>query len=961
MLIGALALFCSNSLYAQNYNFTSYNLKEGLPQSQVSVIFQAANRMLWLGTYGGLSCFDGTQFTSYGKADGLYSNTISGITEDALGRIIVGTANGINVVENGKVKKLASSRSVHALYKAPDGVVWGITEGKLFRLHQDKMEFVPLDGEHRATTINADQHGRLYTAVRGSGIFVLQKGVWKKHITFNPDFSDYYIAKLLFDKKEPSRLYVVTFRKGIFLYENGVLVTFFSRPDILAYFDADLDSHHNIWLGTEKGAYLITPDKKVTSFNEQNGLTNNRIAAVLNDAENNIWMSSFTNGIFKYEGNEFIRYDRFKGQHMAYPINGLAVDKQNRLWVSTFSSKVFRYDGHAVTQQVPAFFNNKSIYFLTADREQNIVVSIQNQGLWQYDGRKFNQIPQTERANFSSLAQDEEGGLYLGDMTAVTFLHKGKTEKIAGFSGWVSCLYAYGGDSILVGTTSGVYLIKDRKLQSSFNIPGLRDAYVLCILKQRNYILFATLGDGIIVYDLKSRKLSKYRTVNGLNSNDVYTLTTDSQGIVWAGTGRGINKLKPRKAPDPYIILSNNSPIVECNQNALINYAGEILVGTTGGVILCNTSPSVNKHAVPSVFFQKINAYHKTDNKKDTSLFITLQQHEPLMFSYKHNHVSISYKGIFLTNPRNVVYRYRLVGVDNTFSKATTNTQAEYSVLQPGKYTFQVYAEANGKKSATQQIHFLIVPPFYEMWWFKATVIVVCILLLWTTMYAIFKRKEQKKKEHEQIKLKEQKKIRKQTAEDFHDDIGNKLTRINVLSEILDKKIDGQQQEEEKELVRLIKENAGLLYNGTKDILWALDPKSDNLYEIMQHIKDFCVDLFQGTPVKFSMEGLLPEHKEVYMSMEQNRNLTLVFKETLNNVLKHAMANEVCIQINRNDQMRGIEILITDDGTGFDLQQRRKGNGLKNMENRCKRIHVLFNMTSSPGKGTCVRLYLPFR
>lgn len=961
-----LVVFIPKSLlWAQNYNFTNYNLKEGLPQSQVTVIFQASNRLLWLGTNGGVSCFDGNTFTSYSKADGLLSNNINCIAEDPQHRIIIGSDNGINIIEKGEVKKVVASRRVTSLQKALDGTIWGISDRKLFRLRNNKMEFQPFE-YGKATIINADSKGRLYAAVRGFGILALKEGKWEKHLSFSPDISDNYVVKLLFDKKNAGRLYIVTLRKGIFTYEKGGIAPFYSNPTIEGYFDADIDSDQNIWIATMKGAYLLSPDKNVIAFNSQNGLTDNRIAAIFNDAENNIWISSFTDGIFKYESDAFIKYDKYKGQHIAFPVSGLAVDKHQDLWVSTFTNGVFKFDGNNITRPEASLFNNKNIYFLGADNEQNIVVSLQNQGLWKHDGKEFSQVPFTEGTNIGAFAQDAEGAFYLGEMTSVIYLKNHYLEKISGFKGWVSCLYNYAKDSVLLGTSSGVYLIKDKKIQPKFNIQALNEVYVLCILKQGNNILFSTLGDGIVIYNTSTKKTVKITTLNGLNSNDVYSLVLDKKGFLWASTGRGINKLKQKgntgKYESVYEIIGNNSPIVECNQNALVNYGDNIIVGTTSGVMLCSTNQIQQKTNAPFIFLQKINVYHKTNKEKDTSLYISENTREPLKFNFNQNHVSISYKGISLSNPQNIRYRYKLIGLDNEFSNPIASTEVEYSVLKPGSYTFQVYAEINGQKSAVQQFSFVIVPPFYDMWWFKILAVALFILLLWAIIYGIFKKREQKKKQIEQIKLHEQAKIRKQTAEDFHDDIGNKLTRINVLSEILDKKIDGNKKEE-KELVRLIKQNADLLYTGTKDILWALDPKSDNLFEIMQHIQHFGIDLFQGTDVAFEMEGISPELKSNYMSMEQNRNLTLVFKELLNNILKHAKATQATIHIT-NKQDNGVEVLVKDNGIGFDIQSRtygtqrsQLGHGLKNVESRCQRINASFNLASTPGKGTQITLF----
>ncbi|WP_293302157.1 two-component regulator propeller domain-containing protein [Pedobacter sp. UBA4863] len=961
MLIKLFSIFVRNLLFllllpqallwAQNYNFTNYNLKEGLPQSQVSVIFQASNRLLWLGTNGGLSCFDGNTFTSYSKADGLLSNNINCITEDAQHRIIIGSNNGINVVEKGLVKKIAANRPITNLHRALDGTIWGISDRKLFRLRNNKMEFQ--DPEYdSATTINVDSKGNLYVALRGLGVLVLKGEKWKKYIDFPKEISDNYVVKLLFDKKNQQRLYIITLRKGIFIYENGRLIPFYSNTAIEAYFDADIDANQNIWIATMKGAYLLAPDKSLIVFNSQNGLTDNRIAAVFNDAENNIWISSFTDGIFKFDGNAFIKYDRYKGRHIGFPISGLAVDKHQNLWVSTFNNGVFKFDGNVITQPDSSLFSNKNIYLLGSDNDQNIIVSLQNQGLWKHDGKRFAQVPFTEGINISAFVQDTAGAFYLGEMTSIIYLKNHMFEKISGFKGWVSCLYNYAKDSILLGTSSGAYLIKDKKIQYQFNIPALNDMYVLCIIKQENHILFSTLGDGIISYNTKTKKTAKITTLKGLNSNDVYSLLFDKKGFLWASTGRGINKLKPNRNTGEYEVITKNSPIVECNQNALVKYGDDIIVGTTSGVMLCNTAQIQQKNNAPFVFLQKINAYHKTNKEKDTSFYINESAQGPLQLNFNQNHVSISYKGISLNNPQNINYRYKLIGLDNEFSKPITSTEVEYSVLKPGSYTFQVYAEVSGQKSAVHQFSFVIVPPFYDMWWFKLLVIALFIFLLWAIIYSIFKKREQKKKQIEQIKLQEQAKIRKQTAEDFHDDIGNKLTRINVLSEILDKKIN-EQQADQKKLIRMIKENAGFLYTGTKDVLWALDPKSDNFYEIMQHIRDFGIDLFQDTTVSFQMEDVQEQYRQRHMSMEQNRNLTLIFKEILTNILKHAHANKVTISV-FEEANKTIKIQVIDDGIGFDLNEIKQGQGLENIKTRCKRINAGLVIKSGIKNGTSI-------
>jgi len=947
-IISFILLF-SLKLSAQSYNFTNYSLKDGLPQSQVMVIYQAKDRTLWLGTYGGVSNFDGKIFTSYSKADGLGSNSINCILEDDHNQVYFGTEAGINVLKKGKISTLFSGKSVSHLLKDKQGVIWGITERKLFKIEKSKIIFYSI-ADKSINTINADQSGNLYAAVAEKGIYQLINGKWIIYQELPHELSSLSISKILFDRKIKNKVYLLTYRSGVYILEAGSAKLFFKNSSIDTYYSLAQDDKANMWVGSEKGAYLIHKNGLVTNFNGENGLSDNQVNEIFRDAENNIWISCFSDGIYKYEGDAFIRYNKFKGQNVGYPISGIAADKKGDLWFGTYNKGIFKYDGKNVTNIDHPIFKDKKIYFVYADRAKNIWISTYGNGVWKYDGQKFSQILKPVRFDNSAIAEDNEGGIWINGLKSSTYLKDGKIEKIMGFDGYSSCIFPFSKDSVLLGTSNGITLIRNKKVDTTFHIRSLSNIHVLGIIKHGDNFVFATLGDGIVTWNTKTKAIKRYVVADGLNSNDIYSLATDNKNNLWAGTGRGINKLTFDKVQRRYEVFRDHPLIVECNQNAIINYKNSILVGTISGLVQCKiVAPNENKNS-PFIHIQQVVVYHKSDRSKDLSIDLDKQKTSFYKLEYNQNHIAISFKGVYLTNPESVLYRYKLVGIDNDFSKPVPNTEIEYSAVRPGSYTFQVYAIANGQQSNIEQFSFTIVPPYYDTVLFKIIAFLVLIFLIWLIFYLIFKTRERKKHQLEKLKLKEQEKIRKQTAEDFHDDIGNKLTRINVLSEILDKKVDGTEKEQ-KELIRLIRENAGLLYTGTKDILWALDPHSDNLFEILLHIKNFGVDLFQNTGVDFIMEGVLVKYQKLHLSMEFNRNLTLIFKEMLNNVLKHAKATQVLIMVIETDH-NAINILTTDDGVGFDLETVERGRGLNNIQTRCKRIKSTFQISSIKGKGT---------
>jgi signal transduction histidine kinase len=87
--------------------------------------------------------------------------------------------------------------------------------------------------------------------------------------------------------------------------------------------------------------------------------------------------------------------------------------------------------------------------------------------------------------------------------------------------------------------------------------------------------------------------------------------------------------------------------------------------------------------------------------------------------------------------------------------------------------------------------------------------------------------------------------------------------------------------------------------------------------------------------------------------MEYKQNLLLMFKEAINNAIKHSSCKKLTLEASyRNDV---IEIILKDDGQGFDFDAVKFGNGIKNMENRAKKLKGELSWNSEPNKGTTVK------
>ncbi len=168
--------------------------------------------------------------------------------------------------------------------------------------------------------------------------------------------------------------------------------------------------------------------------------------------------------------------------------------------------------------------------------------------------------------------------------------------------------------------------------------------------------------------------------------------------------------------------------------------------------------------------------------------------------------------------------------------------------------------------------------------------------------------------ELERVKLAENERVRKLAAEDLHDEFGNKLTRISLLTELIKARLNGHGSEVE-DLLTKISDNSNQLYQGTKDFIWSINPENDSVYEVAVRLKDFGDDIFDKTDVRFNVSGISESLKPLMLSMGHSRHLMLLFKEAMSNVLKHAGASEVTLRF--SVRMGEVAISLADNGKGI--------------------------------------------
>lgn len=205
----------------------------------------------------------------------------------------------------------------------------------------------------------------------------------------------------------------------------------------------------------------------------------------------------------------------------------------------------------------------------------------------------------------------------------------------------------------------------------------------------------------------------------------------------------------------------------------------------------------------------------------------------------------------------------------------------------------------------------------------------------------------------EQVKLEEREIMRKKSAQDFHDEAGNKLTRISLLTEIAKSK---SQDEEILSFLEKVELETKDLASGMRDFIWVLDPAKDALSDTLMRLRDFGNALFDLTEIEFESSGFDIILNQINLAFEEKRHILLIFKEAMNNTLKYAGAKKVTLNVEVNE--REMCITLVDDGIGFDIQSISTGYGLENMRSRAKKINADILIDSRIGNGTKICLQM---
>jgi signal transduction histidine kinase/ligand-binding sensor domain-containing protein len=714
------------------------------------------------------------------------------------------------------------------------------------------------------------------------------------------------------------------------------------------------DTSGNLWLGWSTG--LMRLDRHgLTTYDAADGLKSLAILALGENREGKLYVGGAGFFLSQFDGKGFqtIRPPLPPNAGAIWTSNEAFQDHTGEWWFLT-NEKLYRFAAspnfNELAQQRPlATYTSRDglkgnqMFHIFEDSKGDLWVSTRGStpaqlGLsrWDRATEKFYTFSSAEGfpsgKEPSSFAEDRDGTLWLG------FYEGGLVHYANGrFTEFTTA------DGLPDGVITALHLDRQGRLWMASSLSGL-----------------SHLDDSTADHP----RFVNYSTDNGLSSNNVRSLTEDFYGNLYAGTARGVDKLSPDlKHIQHYSVREGLT--ADFVNIAFRDKSGVLWFGTPNG--LSRLAPEADHNAAaPPVWLGSLRIAGENHPLPE----LGVAEISDLELSPTQNNLQIEFFGVDFNAGETLRYQYMLEGADKDWSAPTEQRTVNYANLASGSYRFLVRAvNADGVSSAhPASISLRVWPPFWRRWWFIALAALVFGSIVFALdRYRIARLDERRRAEEALRRTKEERlveleRVRTRIATDLHDDIGSSLTQIVILSEVAQQHVNGTDGPLAEPLTKITTVSNELV-EAMSDIVWAINPKKDHLSDLVQRMRRFASDIFAPCQIRFNLHALTADDR-LQLGANMRRELFLIFKECVNNIAKHSGCTEADVEFYQEGG--SLVLKLSDNGKGFDLaavsehaRTLRGGNGLLSMRRRAEELGGTFEMSSSAGEGTSVKLKVP--
>ena len=948
------------------YHFDSWTTQNGLPYNRINGILQTHDGYLWFATADGLVRYDGIRFTVFnaGNSPGLKSNRCVALYEDAEGTLWIGTEDsGLVRYRNG----------IFTTFSTDQGLPYNFVR-----------------------KIWADGYGRMVLALTDR-IYLWQDGkVTEYPLPTKPQ--PFYINS---SQQNGHVWYCDNSALHIFSGDRTVNLTLadgLSTININAVYEDHLG---NVWIGTNTGLNLLK-DGKITVLTTKNGLPEDRITAIVEDELGNLWLAAGSSGVVLYKDGRFTNFTSAQGlsDNSAFK---LYVDRENTLWVGTNGhglNKSSRDTIRMLTEQTGLPSNNT--YPIFQDHDGTIWFGTWPKGLTRYrDGQFVSEIGRFLSPNFSALAEERGGALWMGFYNGIARSENGQIKNLTATLGndvhYVSAILQDREGNVWCGSSKGLFKYRDDTFTLYTTKDGLAGTDVRAIIEDRKGVLWFGSYGGLTSF--ASGRWQTFTKKDGLSGDRIRTLYEDKEGVLWVGTyDGGISRIKDGKITGitqkdglhsdgsfqiieddrGFFWVSCNTGIYRVSKKDLNDFADgklksvfSVAYGKSDGMsdIECNggTQPAGIKTRDGQLWFPTQGGVAVIDPREipfnplpppvmieNCLLETSAASCQDLKINPGQQNLEIHYTALSFIKPEQVRFKYKLIGLDNEWIEVGTRRTAYFSHLPPGDYTFSVIA-ANSDGVWSKEgpgIHITVVPPFWRTWWFLSLSILAVgaiVALAYRQRVVQLERRSALQTAFSRQLIESQENERMRIATELHDGLGQNLLVIK------NRALFGMAEPENGELAqKQLGEISGMASQAISEvraIARNLRPYQLDRLGLTLAIESIITGVSTSSNLAITSEI---DSIDNVLSSEGEINLYRIIQEAVNNIIKHSGATKATVMVKRVGN--AIDVTIQDNGKGFDAQSPAAGLGLLSISERARILGGRIEIESTPGAGSTINL-----
>jgi len=684
----------------------------------------------------GVSRYDGYNFTHYGIEDGLPDNTIFEIYEDYKGRIwFVSFSLRLSYLYNDSIHKYEHNQAISDYLNKNY-----VARKKAFYIDSSDNVFIGLDhygaikidstGHIKELVENHNRNINIFcfddasilapSSLKCEHIIVREREKITDSIHFNFNFEKNLSPTQFAIRQDSSVLSSVS--NCVYKYVNGKLeerrcfdnkVTWMSR-----------DKKNNLWVGTFKGVFRF--DQMDLSDMGDSLFMDNSVSSVIEDNEGGYWFTTLKDGAYYISNLSLKTLTKQDGLLFNNPVR-LELDGKNQLWIAYDNPGISKMNPYEILNYRLPSKGSNVVHSLQYDTSLNKIFLSRWDGIYSIyrsgPEMRIKKINGTQARDIEFLKNDT---LLVLVANGVIKIHNNKVVYSSAASGDFKYSLSTGfldrDGTIYLGGLNGMWRYKKGKFQHL----GKKDDrfyYRITDIKRYNkdFLMAGTRGGGLLL--MSGDTVYQVTEEDGLLSNSIESFIVNNSDV-WVITNKGLSRITYYDITANLFNIhninkKNGLPTSEINDLAIKDSI--IYLASPKGLTYSNLKDLQINNYAPPIYIQNISI-----NGKDTNIKKSFD------LKPRENYLSINYKGLCYRSAGNVVYRYKMEGLNNNWTQ-TTRTFKSFTTLPPGDYKFMVSAKNEdgiwSKSPASVSFH--IAKPITSQWWFIALIIIIIAGSAW--------------------------------------------------------------------------------------------------------------------------------------------------------------------------------------------------------------------------------------